>query len=231
MGQQAIVCSLQGDRTVLDQRREGAGPIATVDVDLAFVEGGPQLDPVAKILKANLGIVFKPLRERGVGKAALILQHLGHIPVIQIHKGRNATREQLIDHLVIELDTLGVHLAHTVRNDPHPGQAKTVGILTGLLHILDVFFVMVVEEAALVRHKVGIRHTTQFLTLFHGEVRSIGAGIFFMIGFHNGLGLAVTVPGTLRLEGRVSSTDQKVLGKTKTIHNKFSFCFYDDFII
>ena len=125
--------------------------------------------------------------------------------------------QQLVDNLVVECDALGVYRSYTVRDHPAPGDAEPIGVLSGFLHILDVFFVVIVEKAATVRQILGVE-----AGLATGLTRHL-TGIIVHIAFR----LAVTIPCTLGLEGRVCRADQKVLRKPKfqiLFHNRPPHC-------
>ena len=223
VSKQCVVTGQQGFLLVLTEGRECAGAITVVDGDLGLIESRPHLNSVAKGLEADFCVGFKPLGELGVQESILLKQAQRQIPVVQIHEGSNIAGDQLVDDLIVELDTLGVHLTIAGGDDTAPGQAQTVHILTGLLHILDIFLVIVIEEATTIRQVCGVGVNTTaldatFLQLsFNG--RRIDASILAGEVFHNVFRLAVTVNGAFGLEGRVAGADQEIFRESKSVHN------------
>ena len=94
MGQNAVVrCQLGVPHAVFGEIRpvtegwERFSLIAAHDEHIGFIERTPHLHPPPKGFKAHLGIGLKPLWKIGIQEPSLLLQTLGKIPMVQIHKG------------------------------------------------------------------------------------------------------------------------------------------------
>ena len=119
--------------------------IGAVGVVLGLVDGAPQLDPVAKGLKADLGIGFKVVHDGAVLPAAFFRKDIGQIVVEQGDIWLDALFQAVVDHIVVELNALGVHLTPAVGQDTVPCNGEAVGVLLAGSHHVDVLFVVVIE--------------------------------------------------------------------------------------
>src|SRR5690606_31198997 len=81
------------------------------------------------------------------GPAALVLQRLGQIPVVDRDIRLHAAFQQLVDELVIVRDAFRVDGAVPVGNDARPGDGEPVRLRAEVFDQFDVFFVPVVAVA------------------------------------------------------------------------------------
>ena len=114
--------------------------------------------------------------------------------MIQGYEGLNALLDQVVDHIIIEIDALLVHLAVSVRNDAGPGKGETVCLHTHLLHQVDIFLPVMIEVTGhlAVRLLVG---TLEGIVIGHGHA------------------LAVLIPAAFDLKGRGGSAPEEIFGK------------------
>ena len=83
--------------------------------------------PVAKLLKADAGVVIKVVNDALVHPAALVLQGLRQVPVVQRDHGLDVVGQQRVDEVVVVLHTQQVQRAWgAVRQHPTPGDGETV---------------------------------------------------------------------------------------------------------
>ena len=66
-----------------------------------LIEGDPELDPVPELCEAQPGVLLKPVRHLTAHPAALVLQGLGQVPVVQSHRGRDTSRQEGGDQVVV----------------------------------------------------------------------------------------------------------------------------------
>ena len=218
MSDKAVLGSYQTLFKIGLERRECACAIATGHSNITLIEGRPQFHTIAEILKTDLGKSLIPIGEIGVSIAALFHQTLGQIPVKNVHKRCDVMLQQLVDDLIVKLNALGVYLAIAGGNNARPSDGKTIGVLSGLGHILDVLFVMIVEEATTIRHFGGVGLA---LTLGDRAARQLlGNESCELLGIviHYAGALSIPVPSAFTLESRIRGSDQKVLTKLKTKH-------------
>jgi len=75
-----------------------------------LIEGQPVLDTIPKGLKAGLGIQVELVNALVIQPSfKLIFEGLGEVPVVQGHKGCDTFGEDIVDHVIVEVDTLLVH--------------------------------------------------------------------------------------------------------------------------
>ena len=126
-------------------------------------------------------------------------QRIGQVEMIQGHKGLNSLLDQIVNHLIVEIDALLVDFSVTVGNNAGPGQGKAIGLHSHLLHQVDVFLPMMIKIAG------------------HLAVRLL-VGTFEGIVIGYGHTLAVFIPAALDLKSRGGSTPEKIF--RKMIHDK-----------
>ncbi len=130
-----------------------------------------------------------------------------------IHKRLNAVFQKLIDDPVVEFHRFGVDLPHAVRNQSGPGDGEPERILTGLLHIVNIRFILVIEKATVIGHIIRHDLTNQFLT---GTGKILPCKLSLVV-FHHVFAFAIPVNGTLRLKRGLCRAKQKILRKPETI--------------
>jgi hypothetical protein len=100
----------------------------------------------AQFAAHQVGVVGEAIGRLAVQPAALVLQVLGQIPVIERDEGLDAALAQAIDQALVEVDALGVGLASQVHH-ARPGNGKAVGIHAQTLQDVQVFVEAVVVVA------------------------------------------------------------------------------------
>ena len=131
----------------LQAGRMNAGGKSEADEALRLVEGDEVLDAVAETAGAQRRIFLKPLRAVGIFPGAFGLKCGGIIPVVQGHEGTNAFFKHLINEPVVEIDAFFVDRAGTIRQQPRPGDRKTVVVHAKLRHQRHVFLITVIMVA------------------------------------------------------------------------------------
>ena len=126
---------------VAEQR---GAPVALV-VDL--VEGHPVFHFVLIALEDHFGEAHKEIDHFAVGPATVLLHQMQrHFEVGEGNHWLDVVLQQLIEHVVIELQPLFVWLSFiTLREDTGPGDGGTEALESHLSKQLDVFFVAAVE--------------------------------------------------------------------------------------
>ena len=74
-----------------------AVPVAVADHDLGLVQGDPAVHPVAERLGDDRGVIGEALGGVAGGPAALVLELLGQVPVVQGGRRRDAVLGQLVE--------------------------------------------------------------------------------------------------------------------------------------
>ncbi len=69
-----------------------------------FVQGRPDVHPIAESVMHGAGVVEEPVHDVTVRPAAVLLQRLRHVPVIQGQPREDVGAEQLIDQAAVEVD-------------------------------------------------------------------------------------------------------------------------------
>ena len=115
-----------------------AGRVAEERRAPRLVERGPHVDPVAE----HLGQLARVLAERSgglpVGPAALVLERLREVPVVERRDGLDAGGEQAVDEVDVEVEAGLVELARAGRLDAGPRDREPVGLQAEVLHDRDV---------------------------------------------------------------------------------------------
>ena len=131
---------------VAEQRR---APVALV-VDL--VEGHPVFHFVLIALENHFGKAHKEIDHFAVGPAAVLLHQVqGHLEVGEGDHRLDVVFQQLVEHVVVELQSLFIRLGFvTLREDAGPGDGGAEAFEAHLGEQFDVFFVAAVEIDRLV---------------------------------------------------------------------------------
>ena len=128
-----------------------------------LVEGRPHLDPVAERVVHVERVLGEPLRGVADGPAALLLQRLRQVPVVQRQPREDVGIQQLVDEPTVEVDALRVERA-AVGAHARPRGGEPVGLQSHALHQRDVTLVPVVVVArhiAVVGVDDGARHAAE----------------------------------------------------------------------
>ena len=116
-----------------------------------LVEGDPVVHQVAEIVKEDGGVVQIPVDYLPVTEAALDLQGVGQIPVVDGGVDLNASPLQGGKQAFIIVDPRGVDLTHALRQDAGPGEGQAVGLHAQLFEQGHVPLDVVIGVAADVR--------------------------------------------------------------------------------
>ena len=145
MGQEGMVIGL----VELAPAHVQAGSMLPVFIGLAdeagdFVHGHPMPHPVSQAADDGLGIDGEGIGGAAGHPAALVLQGLGQIPVVQGDVGLDAGLEQGVGEPIVEVQTGLVDGAPARGDNPGPGGAEAVGLGPQLLHETDILGIAVV---------------------------------------------------------------------------------------
>ncbi|MPM44278.1 hypothetical protein SDC9_90956 [bioreactor metagenome] len=134
----------QFDALLFSLHDDGGALVAHVHEVLQFVEGEEVLDAVAQAAGDGGGIVGKGRGRVTRLPAALVLQGLRQVPVVEGDEGLDACLKLGIDEAGVEVHARFVHFAGAVGEDARPRDGKPVGVGTQLADGLHVFAVAVV---------------------------------------------------------------------------------------
>jgi len=98
-------------------------------------------DPAAnlrKAVEADLGVLGKSVRGGAIWPAALLLETLGKIPVVERNYRLDTSFQELRDETLIVVDTLLVHRAGATGNDSRPSHGETIRSYPKTVHKGDV---------------------------------------------------------------------------------------------
>ena len=136
---------VEPSRRKLQPGRVDAVPIAQFEERTELVDREDVLDAIGQSLRNESCIVSERLgRVARLPAAAVVLQHLRQIPVIQRGKGLDAVGEQLVDQAAVEVHALWIRRAGPLRKDARPGDREAIDLDAQRLHQLHVVFVTVV---------------------------------------------------------------------------------------
>src|SRR6266850_2612688 len=94
-----------------------------------FVERGPGVDQAGEFAAHQVGIVGKAICRFPVQPAAMLLQVLWQVPVVQRHEGRQALALQPRQQSLVEVESLGVWAALLIHH-PRPRDRHAVAVNT-----------------------------------------------------------------------------------------------------
>ena len=129
----------------LQPRSVDADRIAQLEKGTELVDREDVLDAIGQSLRDVSGVVGERLRRVAIfPAAAVVLQHLRQVPVIERRKRLNAVGEQFVDQATVEVQAFRIRCAGPLRKDARPGDREAVGLDAERLHQLHVFLVAVV---------------------------------------------------------------------------------------
>ena len=129
----------------LQSRSVDAVRIAQFEERTELVDREDVLDAIGQSLRDVSGIVAERLgRVARLPAAAVVLQHLRQIPVIERGERLDAVGEQFVDQTAVEVHALWIRRARPLRKDARPGDREAIGLDAQRLHQLHVVFVAVV---------------------------------------------------------------------------------------
>ena len=172
------------------------------DHQVLLIVHQPPFYPVPERLKAYLRIALKGIGAAPVLPAVILFhQRIGQVKVIQGHKRKNIIGDQFIDHLIIKINPLLIYLPISVRNDPRPGNGKTISFQPQLFHQGNIFFPVMVKITCHLTVRLAVR-TFKGIEIRHRH------------------SLPVRIKAALDLERRRSGAPEKMFRK---------FCFHTIF--
>ena len=139
MGDKHVMTGLDGARRIANGRRMQAVNVAVADKDDGLVKGSPQLHPRTKAGVAQAGVLGEGFGGAACFPAALILQGLRQVPVIEGNHRLNIMRQQFIDQIAIKLHACFINLAAPGGQQARPGDGKAIALQAHLGHQRHVF--------------------------------------------------------------------------------------------
>ncbi len=121
--------------------------VAVIGHHLRFVQRYPLGHPVTEGLRADRGELGEPLGDLTHRPAAVVLQFLGQIPVVERDHGRDAVPGKFVQQRAVVVKALGVGRAAAAGLDPRPGDREPVSRQAKRGHQRDVLPVAVVGVA------------------------------------------------------------------------------------
>ena len=109
----------------LDAGREDAGLVAQHGHHPGLVVGGDGGHAVAEAAGHAARVVDEAVHRVAVRPAALLLQRLGQVPVVQRQVGLDAARQQAVDQALVEVQALGVPGARAVGLHARPRRPRS----------------------------------------------------------------------------------------------------------
>ncbi len=163
-----------------------AGQVTQPDKALRLVQGKEVRDPVAEPLRRQLCKLRQPFGAFRVHPAAALVKRIRHIPVVQGDIRRNPVFQKRVDQLIVKLHARFVDLPRALRQQPRPGNRKTVCFQPHFLHqgdILPETVVVVARDISVMPAenmtrlvRVNIPHILPFAVLVKRPFNLISAG-------------------------------------------------------
>ena len=116
-----------------------AGAVAEQRVNIGLVESDPVLDAVAEALGDGAGIVGEFLRGVAIAPAALILERLRQVPVIEAQPRRDGARRKPVDQPIVEIKTARLHDAGAIGQNARPRRREAIIGEAAAREQLDIF--------------------------------------------------------------------------------------------
>ncbi len=133
-----VVHGLQAREPVGAAGRVHAGGVAEVGGAPRLVERRPGGDAVAERLPDHAGVVGERLRGAADRPAALVLERLREVPVVQRRDRRDVPREQPVDEPGVEVEPRLVHGAAALGDDARPGHGEAVRLQAEVGHEVEI---------------------------------------------------------------------------------------------
>src|SRR5262249_5087637 len=111
------------------------------------VQGDPAGDPVTERPGGERGVLGEPFGRSADGPAAVVLQFLRQVPVVERDRGRDAVRGELVEQRPVVVQAALVDGTPAAGLDPRPGDGEAVGGQAQGGEQLDVLAVAVVRIA------------------------------------------------------------------------------------
>ena len=113
-----------------DSGRMTAGAISEHRLNVGLVEHRPVLDAVAQAPGRDLRIVGELFSDVAVGPAALLLQRLRQVPMIEAKPRRNAARNEPIDQAIVKIKAARFDGAGARRQNSRPRRREAISLET-----------------------------------------------------------------------------------------------------
>ncbi len=107
----------------------------------------PARNPVAQARGDDLDVLGERLDRLADRPAAAVLERLRQVPVVERRERLDPVLEELVDQVVVEVQSRRVHATAPVRDDARPGDREPVRVEPELAHQAHVFRVAVVGVA------------------------------------------------------------------------------------
>ena len=114
---------------------------------MGLIDGCPHLHAVAKALKADLGVVAKPLGDIRIEPAALAGQGIGKVIVEQRGIRDDTVLDATIDHAIVERDAILVDLTDPIGQNAAPRDRESISVLAALCQQPNILLVTMIEIA------------------------------------------------------------------------------------
>jgi hypothetical protein len=118
-----------------------------------LVQRGPVADPIAQGVDDHAGVLGEAGGRVAVSPAAMVLQSLGQVPVIEGQPGRDVVGEQLVDEAAVEVEATPLDPPRPLGLHPRPGDREPVRGEAQLRHEGDV---LAVTDVVLRGHVTGV---------------------------------------------------------------------------
>ena len=118
-----------------------------------LVHRDPVLDPVGQSLADQRGVLGEPVDGVAVQPAALVLESLRQVPVVEGHHRLDAAHEQPVDQTLVEVQALRVRRPRPVRLHPRPRDREAVAAQPEARHQVEIL----VEAVVVVAGDVAVR--------------------------------------------------------------------------
>jgi hypothetical protein len=115
--------------------------------DVRLVDRDPVLDPVPQALADQAGVLGEPVRGVAVQPAAVVLERLREVPVVERCHRLDVPLEQPVDEPVVEVEAGLVHVTGAGGLDPGPGDGEPVAADPEPRHQVEVLLEAVVVVA------------------------------------------------------------------------------------
>ena len=142
-----MVRRAQRDRPVCRAGRLRPVRVAEERDHPGLVVRDPVVDEVAELGEDDVGVLDEPVDEVARRPAALLLQRLREIPVVERRQRRDSALEQPLDEAAVEVEALAVGGAAPVRLDARPCDREPVALEPERLHQVEVLAPAVVVLA------------------------------------------------------------------------------------
>ena len=115
-------------------------------MEVLLIEGHPVFDAVAVTGHNQTSVPFEAVDNIPAGKAVIVLfEVVGGIKVVHADHRSDAVGDQLIDDIVIKLQTFFIGFVVTVGDNTCPADRETVEVAAHLFQPADIFFIPVVK--------------------------------------------------------------------------------------